>query len=210
MTLLPLFDTPVFVFEVPGMDALNAELVRALVAERHASPGIHVSNRGGWHSIPDLARRPDPLFRELSAMLVAHFRLATEHIAARHGHDPMPSFGLALTAWAMVMQDGDYTVLHDHPAATWSSAYYADPGDADEAAHPESGVLTLVDPRRASGGVIGLELFPSTFRLRPAAGTLVVFPGWLQHYVHPYRGARPRVMVAANATIRVEDPGRPV
>jgi hypothetical protein len=30
---------------------------------------------------------------------------------------------------------------------------------------------------------------------------LVVFPGWLQHYVHPYRGTRPRVAIACNLTM---------
>ena len=30
---------------------------------------------------------------------------------------------------------------------------------------------------------------------------LVVFPGWLQHYVHPYRGTRPRIAIACNVTM---------
>jgi len=30
---------------------------------------------------------------------------------------------------------------------------------------------------------------------------LVVFPGYLQHYVHAYRGTRPRVAIACNLTL---------
>jgi uncharacterized protein (TIGR02466 family) len=148
--------------------------------------------------------RPDPVFRELGAMLASHFRHVTEHTANHRSHAEVPPFGLGLTAWAMVMDDGHYTVMHDHPEATWSSAYYADAGDSDYDVHPDSGALVLIDPRRATGGVQGLDLFPGTFQLRPTTGMLVIFPGWLQHYVHPYRGHRPRVAIAANASVKVQ------
>jgi uncharacterized protein (TIGR02466 family) len=203
MNALPLFETPVFIFEIPGTEALNAELARRLLSERAVNTGVHVSNRGGWHSVPDLSRRQDPVFRELSELLVAHFRHVTNEVARVRGIQPVPSYGLALTAWAMVMEHGHYTVTHDHPDATWSSAYYIDPGDTPDEEQPESGHLTLIDPRRGSAPVLGLELFPTTFSLRPAAGLLVIFPGWLQHYVHPYQGKRPRICVAANATLRL-------
>ncbi len=204
MSLLTLFDTPIFVFDIPETEALHAELAQRLTAERQSSPGIKVSNRGGWHSIPDLALRPDPVYRELGAMLAAHFRHVTEHTASLRSQNPLPPFGIGLTAWAMVMEHGHYTVMHDHPEATWSSAYYADAGDSDYDLHPDSGALVLIDPRRATGGVQGLDLFPGTFELRPTTGMLVIFPGWLQHYVHPYRGHRPRVAIAANASIRLQ------
>jgi hypothetical protein len=41
----------------------------------------------------------------------------------------------------------------------------------------------------------------TTFTIRPRPGMLVVFPGWLQHYVHPYRGTRPRIAIACNVTM---------
>jgi len=42
-----LFDSPVFVFDVPRTEALTAELGRLLRAEAEAWPGVVVSNRGG-------------------------------------------------------------------------------------------------------------------------------------------------------------------
>ena len=30
---------------------------------------------------------------------------------------------------------------------------------------------------------------------------LVIFPGWLMHHVHAYRGARPRVAISCNLTL---------
>jgi uncharacterized protein (TIGR02466 family) len=200
------FGTPLFVFDVPSVAALTSELARLLTAEAAAKPGIRVSNRGGWHSVPDLALRDEPVFRDLAAMLVEHFRYATEYAARQTGTKRVPPFGLSLTAWAMVMENGHYTVLHDHPEATWSSAFYVDAGDPPTPENPDSGVLTFVDPRRAASPVIGLDLFPTEYAVRPATGRLVIFPGYLQHYVHTYLGSRPRIAIAANAAIRVTGP----
>jgi len=205
MDVVPLFDSPVFVTRLSHRAEADRELARRFTAEALASPGVSVSNRGGWHSVPDLALRPEPLVRGLAEELAARFREATERVAATRTL-ALPRFGLMLTAWAMVMRDGDYTVPHDHPEATWSSAYYLDPGDA-AGAHPESGHLAFLDPRRGASNVLGLDLFPATLSLTPEPSMLVIFPGWLQHWVHPYRGARPRVAIAANASLRVAPPG---
>jgi hypothetical protein len=202
MSPLNLFETPVFVHQTPERAEADRALAAELTAESLSHPGVQVSNRGGWHSIPDLARRPDPAFRSLCERLAAAARTATDALVERSGRPPLTGYGISLTAWAMVMRDGDYTVLHDHPDATWSLAYTLDPGDADLQRFPDSGNLTLVDPRRGMPSVLGLNLFPSAFHIRPRQGTLTVFPGTVQHHVAPYRGTRPRVVVAANAVVR--------
>ena len=57
----------------------------------------------------------------------------------------MPAMRIGVQAWAMVMRNGDYTIPHDHSEVHWATVYYADAGDADERAHPASGLLALVD-----------------------------------------------------------------
>lgn len=203
MELLAVFETPILVFQPPGTDELNAALAAKLLEERARDPGLRVSNRGSWHSVPDLARRPDPVYRELCDMLGRHFLQATRELAQARGHTQVPPLGLGLTAWAMVMDDGHYTLLHDHATATWSSAYYVDAGDPPPPDLPDAGRLAFVDPRRAAATVPGLDLFPSSLDIPARTGQLVIFPGYLQHFVHPYRGARPRISVAANAMIKV-------
>jgi hypothetical protein len=98
----------------------------------------------------------------------------------------------------MVMRSGDDTILHDHSEVHWGTVYYADAGDADEAAHPASGMLALVDPRQGGRPMPGLELIGTTFTVQARTGRLVVFPGWLRHYVYMYRGQRPRVSTSCN------------
>lgn len=106
--------------------------------------------------------------------------------------------GFGVIGWGTVMRDGDYTVTHDHGESIWSSAYYVDAGDADLTLHPQSGHLAFIDPRRRGKPPGAGDLFAGLFTVRPRASLLVLFPGYLQHYVHPYRGTRPRIMVSCN------------
>lgn len=200
MDSLALFPTPVGIFQLDGLDALNSELSARLLDERRAAPGVTRSNVGGWHSEPDLSRRPEPCWRALMQLVVDH---AGQTMASFRDPEspPMPHFRYGLQAWAMVMSDGDYTVLHDHGDAHWSAVYYIDEGEAPPPAHPQSGALVFSDPRRGGRPIPGLELVPGTFALRPRTGMLVIFPGSLQHYVHAYRGARPRICVSVNIVL---------
>lgn len=207
MERLDLFATPVFVLRLhddPAVARLDAEAAAKLVAESEATPGIVRSNTGGWHSVPDLAQRPDPCFRALTERIAEIVHGVASRVNAEAGGPHAGGrFGLGIHGWAMVMRDGDYTSLHHHDEAHWSLAYYLDAGDADRARWPESGALAIVDPRRSSvrgaRGDLG-----TTFTIRPETGMVVVFPGFAQHYVHAYRGARPRVCASFNVVCRPE------
>lgn len=196
MPHLPLFPTPVSLYDLPGMDELNRELTTRLVAESVSVPSVHRSNVGGWHSA-NLAGRPEAYFRALLQHITTGVRDTVESLA-RERSQTLPAMRIGAHAWAMVMRNGDYTIPHDHSDVHWGTVYYADPGDADEAVHPTSGLLALVDPRHGGRPMPGLELLGATFTVPPRAGRLVVFPGWLRHYVHPYLGRRPRVSISCN------------
>jgi len=102
------------------------------------------------------------------------------------------------------LRDGGYVVPHDHGDVHWSVAYYVDAGDE---VPPPSGRLAFLDPRRSGRSIPELAL-ATTFELAPRTGALVVFPGWLQHHVHPYRGQRPRICISCNLTMEVVPPAR--
>lgn len=198
-----LFPTPVFVFDVPDADALNHDLVERLVAEAAKVATVERANVGGWHSMPDLALREEPCFQAVVGLVIEHVATAMRALA---GEAAPASLRYAAQAWAMVMRDGDYVIPHEHGDAHWSAVYYADAGDADAAAHPASGLLAMVDPRRGGRPIPGLSLAGETFTVRPQTSRLVLFPGWLVHHVHPYRGRRPRVAVACNVSVGAQRP----
>jgi uncharacterized protein (TIGR02466 family) len=126
---------------------------------------------------------------------------------ARHAEiDALPAYRYAVTAWAMILRSGHYVIPHDHGDAHWSVAYYVDAGDDRPA---PSGRIAFLDPRRSGRSIPELSLFGETFDLAPRTGALVIFPGWLQHYVHPYRGERPRICVSCNLTMELAAPATP-
>lgn len=185
---------PTLVFSAePGEPTFPRELLlRGILAERATSPGLVRSNRGGWHSVPDLALRPDPVLRAAIAHLMGAVEAAAEAFVARVGV-PLPVLRPRVQAWAMVLERGHHVILHDHAEADWSVAWYVDAGD-----DPASGTITFVDVRRVRSPIPGVDADPSHFTIRPRTGQILVFPGWLPHVVDPYAGERPRVVVSAN------------
>jgi len=206
MDRFALFNTPVIVHVLEGMEDVNRELAERLIAESRETPGFQRSNVGGWHSVPNLSQRREPCYRALMEQVVRHVRITFDEVASANGQTTDIQYRYAIHGWAMVMNDGDYTILHDHAEAHWSLAYYVDAGDSDHDAHPMSGHIAFVDPRRSGASIPGVDLFPSTFAVKPHTSRMVIFPGWLQHYVHPYRGTRPRVCISCNIKMEMAMP----
>ena len=198
-----LFSTPIVVLDLPDMAEVNREITAQLLAEERTAPSWHRANIGGWHSAPDLSRRPHPAFRALMRAVVDGASANVAALAAQAGIAELPAFRYAVTAWAMVMRNGHYVMTHDHGDVHWSVAYYVDAGDDLPA---PSGRIAFLDPRRSGRSIPELELFPSTFDIAPRTSALVIFPGWLQHYVHAYRGERPRICVSCNLTMDLAPP----
>ena len=198
-----LFPTPIVVIDLPGMADINGELCAQLLAEEKAVPSWQRANVGGWHSTPDLSRRPQPCYQALMRTVVDAVGANVAALAEAAGIERLPPFRYGVTAWAMVLRDGHYVTTHDHGDVHWSVAYYVDAGDD---LPPPSGRIAFVDPRRSGRTIPEVDLFPSTFEIAPRTGALVIFPGWLQHYVHAYRGQRPRICVSCNLTMEVAGP----
>ena len=200
-----LFSTPVVVIDLPDMADINGEITAQLLAEEQTVPSWHRANVGGWHSVPDLSRRPQPCFRILMRAVVDAVGANVSALAAAAGIERLSPYRYAVTAWAMVMRNGHYVTTHDHGDAHWSVAYYVDAGDE---LPPPSGRLAFVDPRRSGRTIPELALFPSTFEVAPHTSALVIFPSWVQHYVHAYRGERPRICVSCNLTMEAVPAGQ--
>lgn len=199
MPLASVFATPIAMYDATGMEALNREITDILVKESETIPSLSHSNVGGWHSKYDLQLRPEACFRHLTDLVTSNAMALTITVAKGLGR-PVPKLKAKTHMWAMVMRDGHYTVPHTHADSHWASVYYADAGDTDEAAYPDSGVISFKDPRSGVLSIPGLDLTGGDFMVNPKTGQMQLFPGWLTHYVHVYRGTRPRVSIACNVT----------
>jgi uncharacterized protein (TIGR02466 family) len=202
MPLASLFSTPVAMYEHPGMEAMNQEITEILVAESESIPSVSASNVGGWHSKYDLQTRPEACFRKLSDIVVAN-AIETTAAVAKNTQGRVLQLTAKAEMWAMVMRNGNYAIPHAHAGSHWASVYYADAGDANVTPGSKSGVIAFVDPRLGHISIPGLDIAIGNFEVVAKTGQLLVFPGWLTHFVHPYRGQRPRVSLACNVSFEV-------
>jgi uncharacterized protein (TIGR02466 family) len=194
------FPTLVGRLAVPDAEAMNQDL-RALILEdeRHRH-SVGRSNIGGWHSRPDFLERPEPPVAALTTWITwGVSRMVEASAGAEAVKGP-----LLLSAWATVCRAGAYHAPHCHPDSAWSGVYYVDSGTAgSDRTRALGGVLEFLDPRAGAETVSAPgDPYGAPLRVVPEPGLLVVFPGWLYHWVHPYTGEAPRIAVSFNAALR--------
>lgn len=195
---MSLFPTPLFSFEGVGEAELDRELAGRLIRESEGA-------KGAWRSVPDLTRREEACYQELMRRVAARLQAVVEELARDQG---APLEGLrhrfGILAWGTVLRPGEQVLVHDHAEAHLSAIYFPSAGDAELEVFPDSGKLCFVDPRRGAAAIPGLGA--AQLEIEPQNGMLVVFPGYLQHFVQPYRGGRPRVSISCNARVELDAP----
>jgi len=68
----------------------------------------------------------------------------------------------------------------------------------------KSGLIEFMDPRVLAGPVPSQAFHPPVL-LQPKAGMMLIFPGWLMHFVHPYQGSGQRISIAFNLRVKSYD-----
>jgi len=205
------FPTPVGNFRIPEADPVNAELKRLILEREAADPtAAQKSNAGGWHSRTDLLTWPHPAISTLRDWFLEATRAmidASMELTRAAGLNRPFKGSLQMAAWANVSRRGNYNRIHNHPGSAWSGVYYVDAGQ-EVPAQPLSGVLELLDPRPFTEMVpTPGEPFGQKAVVRPRAGAMVVFPGWMYHFVNPYQGDGERISIAFN--VRAVEAGAP-
>ncbi len=193
--ILPAFVTPIWSSVWDDSAELNAGLKRMIVERAPKEAQSHRSNIGGWHSEQDLLRWQEPEVPELVERIKAGINAMTQ---ATNGMEEAAAGGFFMVAWANLLYQGGYNQVHDHNRYAWSGVYYVDTGD-DTPGDQLSGRIEFIDPRVGVGWPkVPGDPFKQRMRFKPEAGGMFMFPGWLRHYVHPYRGETPRISIAFN------------
>lgn len=195
------FPTCVMRRRLPDAETLNAALAAYCRTSRATAPGVQKSNHGGWQSEPTLFVDPDPAVAPLREAVLR----ALVDLSALVFGTPTQSIAIEdnLTAWININEAGDYNAHHVHLPATWSGVYYVEVGVPPADARPNSGDLELFDPRgQGLDGTGATFSHQSRILVTPEPGLLVIFPGYLEHFVHPYAGTTPRISIAFNARMR--------
>lgn len=202
VVVLDPFRTPIILKQWEDSDPINSELYAAIHAHKQREKGIEASNRGGWHSAENLAEWPEPCVEEL-------FRRARE-LSSIFVDEIMqiPSdtyrFAWKFHAWSVINKRGDYNIPHNHPSASWSGVYYvrADPAPPDK---PYAGCIEFQDPRGGIAAAKPAAMYGHEWhRVLPRPGLMILFPSWMQHFVHPHDGDGERVVVSFDAMVTEE------
>jgi len=190
---LDLFPVRVLQHRLPGHEALNRRLGEIILQREKAAQSSRLSNRGGWQGSDNIFSWQYPEIERLHDYIQKALGLATDSLEIKDNRKIVfKAYG-----WANVNRDGDYNVLHVHPASTWSCVYYVDignPGRADD-----NGNLELHNPNLASVMAFFPDILPARKIIRPEPGMLIIFPSYLPHSTQPYYGDRPRISIAVNA-----------
>ena len=191
------FTSLIQIYELPDQETLNAQLRDEIAAWRKADPGLNSSNKLGWHSPRTLFEREEPGMRELCRRIIAVFQRSVQ----RHAPDfRMKDSRSHLEGWVNVNEKGAFNAPHGHATHHFSGVYYV---SVPEAAEDWSGVIEFFNPVGAVNQnlQLGKMMLPEKWRTRPVPGQMIIFPGYMKHWVYPNQEDAERISIAFNVTI---------
>jgi len=108
-----------------------------------------------------------------------------------------------LFSWYNINRYGDHHAPHTHPRAYLSGTYYVRMPPAPTSAEgpgARQACISFYDPRTAANMItVGTEPDARAAHVvRPSAGTLLMWPSPLQHYVHPNLTEEQRITISYN------------
>ncbi len=195
-----LFSAPFIRLYWKGVDNLNTSLFDGIIQRSKYESSENQSNAGGWQSTKTLQNWKIEGVEQLLKMInVGVFMIMTECLGEEEA-DKLQNWTIG--AWANINSYGNYNMIHNHCGGFWSGVYYVEPGEESKD-NPNSGIITFRSPTMAAISARNLgvpevmeRIFLPDYSVKPTKGLMLIFPSWLDHFVHPYHGNRPRVSIS--------------
>ena len=193
------FSTPVWIDQINNFEIINNDLKNYIYQEKEKNPdGVKKSNVNGWHSKGfDLKNENLKVFiNEISNNIGAAVK--------DMGWDLESQLVRITNMWAIINKDRAFNERHHHGNSSLSAAYYVK-------AEENSGDIIFFDPRQANvfhhpTSKEANSLNCQVQSITPKAGTLVLFPSYLEHKVDENLSNEERIVVSFNiALIRKKD-----
>ena len=152
---------------------------------KEEDPGIHVSNKGGWHSkLIEYNTKTTP-WKSIEEETVQFCQTAIEdaglNIAVKE-----------LYGWVNINNPGSYNNPHNHPKTDLSVVYYPK-------VPAGSGNLILARTDAAVyGNLYNNHPIGREFEIRPTEGHAYIFPAHLWHWVTPNQSEEDRISITFN------------
>ena len=155
--------------------------------------GRQVSNIGGWQSLNVV---DDPELETIKLKLLEQVMQVHDHykFTASNTH-------VITDLWININGTHDFNASHKHPNSMFSGVVYIK-------VPPNSGEIIFTTPIEAHDYVIRagmcdeLNEFTSyNWWQPPEPGKVIIFPGWLPHYVKPNLSTEDRISISFNTQI---------
>lgn len=179
----PIF--PIFIWECKVNDIDNNIIKDYCLNLKQHTPGVNISNKGGWHS--------DKLLTPLPLDLNTFFQGLDDLVKEFSIDLNIPTLQLG-NIWVNINSQYDYNILHDHQKSVLSGVYYVDIPDDN------MGDLVLHRGDNAEFFINHNNSFFSnlTYTVKPETSKFVIFPSWLKHHVERNESLKDRISIAFN------------
>ena len=193
------FSTPIWINEVSNHESINKELKNYIYNKREKNPeGAKKSNVNGWHSEEfDLK---DENLKNFISEISKNIGIAIKDM----GWDLETQVVKITSMWSIINNKDAFNEKHHHGNSALSAAYYVK-------AEKNAGDIVFFDPRQANvfHHPTSKEVNSVNAQVQsvtPKAGTLVLFPSYLEHKVNPNLSDDERIVISFNvALIRKKD-----
>ena len=191
------FPEPVLRYKFEDYKSVNQNLKKYIYGlQKENSSGQIRSNRGGWHS-PNFKLTDNNSIQNKFALELQKYILRSFQTL---GWKTENKKVVIAAMWAIINKKNDFNVIHTHPNAFLSAAYYVSAPEncgkfyiehlnmAKKNYYPE-----ILQNNQLNEQVAGLEV---------NEGDLLIFPGYLPHKVAPNESDEDRVVISFNVEIK--------
>ena len=189
------FVTPLAADYIKEID--NERLKHYCLELNHKESGRTVSNAGGWQS-EDLNLQ-DPILTELLNSLWHRINYMKTNLGVKD------SVKLTITAmWVNINKKGNFNRPHAHPDSFLSGVYYVDSDPIN------GGNIVFQSPILTHGYHWDKDWFEesasetissSNCQYKPETTKVIIFPGWVWHYVEPNNSDQDRISISFNTKL---------
>lgn len=180
----------------------------SLSEQLHAHPELNdsgnpfISIRGGQQ----IQVYPNELNLDVSWLVKWIETLATgymEIISQQSGTEELRLCKPVVTSiWTIRQFAGQYQELHSHPGGNLSGNIYINVPDFAADSNPSDGHIAFKLPETRD---VTKFIMNDTWKYKPVAGTVIVFPSHLPHTVYPWRGEGHRTVMAWDCKLVPKD-----
>jgi uncharacterized protein (TIGR02466 family) len=185
---------------IPGHEAPNQSLLALIERLESGNASLTTDYRRA-----DLLARNEPAAQWLTQCINVTVRDYFAHLGMNY------DIRWSVHGWANVNRFGDYHDSHNHPYAYLSGTYYVQvptdlaPRTGRNDLRP--GCLSLYDPRAAvnMNAIKGDPYINPEHTIAPTPGLIVMWPSFINHFVHPNLAQQSRVSVSFNVMLDWSD-----